>query len=258
VAVGDSENVSIMVNEEDHLRLQVLRSGLQLEEAWEQINKIDDALEAKLDWAFSPRFGYLTACPTNVGTGIRVSVMLHLPALKLTGEIEKVFRAAKDMRLAVRGLYGEGTEATGDFYQISNQTTLGKTEDDIISDFKHLVIPKIIDYEVHARKTLVNDKTVALDDKVCRALGVLRSARLIASEETLQLLSHLRMGVNLGRIKELDIRTINELFLLTQSAHLQKILGRRLEGDVRRAARADFIRQRINGNGSASNGGNGG
>ncbi len=256
VAVGDSENVSIMVNEEDHLRLQVLRSGLQLEEAWEQINKIDDGLESKLDWAFSPRFGYLTACPTNVGTGIRVSVMLHLPALKLTGEIEKVFRAAKDMRLAVRGLYGEGTEATGDFYQISNQTTLGKTEDDIISDFKHLVIPKIIDYEHHARKTLISDKTVALDDKVCRALGLLRSARLIASEETLQLLSHLRMGVNLGRIKEMDIRTINELFLLTQSAHLQKILGRRLEGDVRRAARADFIRQRISGNGS--NGGNGG
>ena len=119
-------------------------------------NGIDDKIESKLDFAVHPRFGYLTACPTNVGTGIRVSVMLHLPALKLTGEIEKVFRAAKDMRLAVRGLYGEGTEATGDFYQISNQTTLGKTEDEIISDFKHLVIPKIIDYEHHARRTLVN------------------------------------------------------------------------------------------------------
>ena len=175
VAIGENETLSIMVNEEDHLRIQVLRSGLQLEEAWEQINKIDDELEVKLDFAFHPRFGYLTACPTNVGTGIRVSVMLHLPALKLTGEIEKVFRAAKDMRLAVRGLYGEGTEATGDFYQISNQTTLGKSEDDIISDFKHLVIPKIIDYEHHARKTLLNDRTVALDDKVCRALGILRT-----------------------------------------------------------------------------------
>src|SRR5204863_1082233 len=164
VAIGENETISIMVNEEDHLRIQVLRSGLQLEEAWDQVNQIDDKLEQKLDFAFNPRFGYLTACPTNVGTGIRVSVMLHLPALKLTGEIEKVFRAAKEMRLAVRGLYGEGTEATGDFYQISNQTTLGKTEDEIISDFKHLVIPKIIDYEVHARKTLVNDKTVALDE----------------------------------------------------------------------------------------------
>jgi protein arginine kinase len=247
VAIGENETASIMVNEEDHLRLQVLRSGLQLEEAWEQINRIDDLLESKLDYAFHPRFGYLTACPTNVGTGIRVSVMLHLPALKLTGEIEKVFRAAKELRLAVRGLYGEGTEATGDFYQISNQTTLGKTEEDIIGDFRSTVIPKIIDYERHARRTLLDDRTVALDDKVSRALGLLRSARLIASEETLLLLSHLRMGVNLGRVKDIDIRTINELFLLTQPAHLQKLQGRKLEGDVRRAVRADYIRQRLGG-----------
>jgi protein arginine kinase len=248
VAVGENETISIMINEEDHLRIQVLRSGLQLDEAWEQINGIDDALESKLDFAFHTRFGYLTACPTNVGTGIRVSVMLHLPALKLTGEIEKVFRAAKDMKLAVRGLYGEGTEATGDFYQISNQTTLGKSEEEIISDFRHLVIPKIIDYEHNARKMLLNDHTIALDDKVGRALGLLRTARLMATEETLFLLSHLRMGVNLGRVKDVDIRTINELFLLTQPAHLQKLSGRKLEGDVRRAARADFIRQRLNGN----------
>jgi protein arginine kinase len=248
VAIGENETVSIMVNEEDHLRIQVLRSGLQLEETWEQINKIDDILENKLDFAFHPRFGYLTACPTNVGTGIRVSVMLHLPALKLTGEIEKVFRAAKDLRLAVRGLYGEGTEATGDFYQISNQTTLGKSEEEIISDFKHVVIPKIIDYEHQARKMLLQDRTVALDDKVQRALGILRSARLIASEETLFLLSHLRVGINLGRIKDIDIRTLNELFLMTQPAHLQKLQGRKLEGDARRAARADYIRQRLGGN----------
>src|SRR5450432_1160665 len=248
VAVGENENVSIMVNEEDHLRIQVLRSGLRLEDAWEQINAVDDTLEETLDFAFHPRFGYLTACPTNVGTGIRVSVMLHLPALKLTGEIEKVFRAAKDMRLAVRGLYGEGTEATGDFYQISNQTTLGKTEEEIISDFKHLVIPKIIDYEHHARRTLLNDRTAALDDKVFRALGLLRSARLMAGEEVLFLLSHLRMGVNLGRIKDVDLRTINELFLLTQRAHLQKIQGKKMDGDVRRAARADYIRARLGAN----------
>lgn len=250
VAVGENETLAIMVNEEDHLRIQVLRSGLQLEEAWEQINAIDDKLESKLDFAFHPRFGYMTACPTNVGTGIRVSVMLHLPALKLTGEIEKVFRAAKEMRLAVRGLYGEGTEATGDFYQISNQTTLGKSEEEIISDFKHLVIPKIIDYEHHARRTLLNDRTAALDDKVCRALGTLKSARLMTSEEVLFLLSHLRMGVNLGRVKDVDLKTINELFLLTQPAHLQKIQGRKMEGDLRRAARADYIRQRLGTNGS--------
>ncbi len=245
VAVGENETVSIMVNEEDHLRLQVLRSGLQLDEAWEQINDIDDKLESKLDFAFHSRFGYLTACPTNVGTGIRVSVMLHLPALKITGEIEKVFRAAKEMKLAVRGLYGEGTEATGDFYQISNQSTLGKSEEDIINDFKTTVIPKIIDYEHAARKTLVSERATALDDKVFRALGLLRSARLVASEEVLFLLSHLRMGVNLGRIKDIDIRTINELFLLTQTAHLQKMRGKKLEGDARRAARAEYIRARL-------------
>jgi len=248
VAVGENETLSIMVNEEDHLRIQVLRSGLQLEEAWEQINGIDDKLEAKLDFAFHPRFGYMTACPTNVGTGIRVSVMLHLPALKLTGEIEKVFRAAKDMRLAVRGLYGEGTEATGDFYQISNQSTLGKSEEDIISDFKHLVIPKIIEYEQHARRTLLNDRTIALDDKVFRALGTLRSARLMTSEDVLYQLSHLRMGIHLGRVKDVDIRTVNELFLLAQPAHLQKMQGKKLEGDARRAIRAEFVRARLSGN----------
>ena len=245
VAVGEEESVSIMVNEEDHLRIQVLKSGLQLEEAWEQINKIDDVLENQLDFAFNPRFGYLTACPTNVGTGIRVSVMLHLPALKLTGEIEKVFRAAKDMKLAVRGLYGEGTEATGDFYQISNQTTLGKVEEDIIQDFKNVVIPKIIDYEQHARRTLLNERLVSLDDKVFRGLGLLRSARLITSEEVLYALSHLRMGVNMGRIQGVDIRTINEMLLLTQPAHLQKLMGKKIEGDARRAARADFIRKKL-------------
>jgi protein arginine kinase len=248
VAVGENETLSIMVNEEDHLRIQVLRSGLQLAEAWEQINKVDDKLEASLDYAFHPRFGYLTACPTNVGTGIRVSVMLHLPALKLTGEIEKVFRAAKDMRLAVRGLYGEGTEATGDFYQISNQSTLGKSEEDIISDFKHLVIPKIIEYEQHARRTLLNDRTIALDDKVFRALGTLRSARLMTSEDVLYQLSHLRMGIHLGRVKDVDIRTVNELFLLAQPAHLQKMQGKKLEGDARRAIRAEFVRARLSGN----------
>jgi protein arginine kinase len=247
VCVSGDETVSVMVNEEDHLRIQCLRSGLQLEEAWQQINGIDDQLETKLSFSFHPRFGYLTACPTNVGTGIRVSVMLHLPALKLTGEIEKVFRAAKEMKLAVRGLYGEGTEATGDFYQISNQTTLGKSEEEIISDFRHVVIPQIIEYEHRARKTLINDRTTALDDKVCRALGTLRSARLMASEETLFLLSHLRMGVNLGRVKDVNIQTVNELFLLTQPAHLQKLQGRKLDGDLRRAARADFIRQKLNG-----------
>src|ERR1700677_3758608 len=248
VAVADNETLSIMVNEEDHLRIQVLRSGLQLDESWEQINQIDDALEAKLDFSFHPRFGYLTACPTNVGTGIRVSVMLHLPALKLTGEIEKVFRAAKQMHLAVRGLYGEGTEATGDFYQISNQTTLGKSEDEIIRDFKDVVIPKIIDYEHHARRALLSERPLALDDKVYRALGLLRTARLMETGETRGALSHVRLGVNLKRVKDIDINKVNELFLLTQEAHLQRMVGKKLEGNARKAARAEFIRQKLSAN----------
>src|SRR5262249_29397174 len=147
VAVSPTETVAIMVNEEDHLRLQVMRSGLQLDVIWEEINEIDDLIEAEIKYAFHPRYGYLTACPTNLGTGIRVSVMLHLPALKLTGEIERVFRAANEMRLAVRGLFGEGTEYLGDFFQVSNQTTLGKSEQELIHDFKHLVIPKVVEYE---------------------------------------------------------------------------------------------------------------
>jgi protein arginine kinase len=245
VAISSDETLSIMVNEEDHLRIQVLRSGLQLEEAWEQINAIDDALDERLEFAFHPKWGYLTACPTNVGTGIRVSVMLHLPALKLTGEIEKVFRAAKDLKLAVRGLYGEGTEATGDFYQISNQTTLGKDEAQIIEEFKDKVIPKIIEYEQQARRALKNERLAALDDKVFRALGTLRSARLLSSEEVLFLLSHVRMGINLARLREIEVKTVNELLLMTQPAHLQRLIGKKIDGDVRRAARADLVRQRL-------------
>ncbi len=251
VVITPSETTALMVNEEDHLRIQVLRSGFQLDETWAEISRIDDVLEKRLDYAFDPRYGYLTACPTNVGTGIRVSVMLHLPALRLTGEIERVFRAAKDMRLAVRGLYGEGTEATGDFYQISNQTTLGKTEEEIIDDFKHVVIPKVVEYERRARESLLKDQVRALDDKVWRAYAVLTNARAMSSEETLSLLSHLRMGISLGRLDQVDLPTINELFLRTQPAHLQKIRGARMDGEERSAVRADYIRQRLGADGSS-------
>jgi protein arginine kinase len=247
LAVTADEAASVMVNEEDHLRIQVLRSGLQLDEVWDEINRIDDRLEEKIDFAFHPRYGYLTACPTNVGTGIRVSVMLHLPALKLTNEIERVFRAAKDMRLAVRGLFGEGTEATGDFFQISNQVTLGRTEQELLDEFRHLVIPKIVDYESRARQALVAERPLALDDRVWRSYGVLKHARTISSEETMLHLSHLRMGINLGRMKEVDLQTVNELFLLTQPAHLQKLHGTRLNGEQRSAARADIVRRRLGG-----------
>lgn len=247
VCITPEETLSIMLNEEDHLRMQVLRSGLQLDEGWEEINRVDDLLEQRLDYAFSSKFGYLTACPTNVGTGIRVSVMLHLPALKLTGEMERVLRAARDMKLAIRGLYGEGTEATGDFYQVSNQLTLGKSEREIINNFKNVVIPRIIEYEKAARQTLLTQREAALDDKIFRALGTLRHARQISSEETLFLLSAVRLGVNLNRITEVDIRTVNELFVLSQPAHLQALHGDRLTGEERSIVRANFIRSKLNG-----------
>ncbi|MCG8405857.1 MAG: protein arginine kinase [Phycisphaerales bacterium] len=247
VSFAKDESASVMVNEEDHLRIQVVRSGVQLEDIWEEINRLDDRLEEGIDYAFHPRYGYLTACPTNVGTGIRVSVMLHLPALKLTGEIEKFFRAAKDMHLAIRGLFGEGTEATGDFFQISNQVTLGRTEEEVIDAFKHDVIPRIIKYETQERKRLVKERPLALDDRVWRSYGALRNARTISSEETMLHLSHLRMGINLGRIKDVDLTTVNELFLITQPAHLQKLNGSRLNGEQRSAIRAELIRRRLGG-----------
>jgi protein arginine kinase len=245
VAVSGNETIAVMVNEEDHLRMQVLRSGLQLDDAITEINRIDDKLEQRLDFAYHTRFGYLTACPTNVGTGLRVSVMLHLPALKMSGEIEKAFRAARDMRLAIRGLYGEGTEATGDFFQISNQTTLGKTEQQFIEEFVQQTIPHFIEYERRARDALLSKQGVALEDKVYRSLALLRSARTMSSDETMYLLSLLRLGINLGQVTSVDVQTINELFLLTQPAHLQKILRRDMNSQQRGDARADYIRRRL-------------
>ncbi len=248
VAFHPSEASAIMVNEEDHLRVQVLRSGLQIEQAWEHINAIDDVLEKNLDYEFHPQYGYLTACPTNVGTGIRVSVMLHLPALRLTNELEKVGQAARDMRLAVRGLYGEGTEALGDFFQVSNQITLGRSELEIIDDFRKVVIPKIDAYECAARDALLKNRPQALDDKVWRAIGALKSARVISSSEAMQHLSHVRMGLHVGRLTTPDLQTINELFLQVQPAHLQKLHGERLSGEQRSIERAAFIRARLSTN----------
>jgi len=221
VVIAGKESFTAMINEEDHLRMQVFSAGLDLGKCWEKINSIDDALEKKVRYAFNSRYGYLTACPTNVGTGIRVSVMLHLPGLKMTGQIDKFFNAAKDMGLAVRGLFGEGTEAVGDFFQLSNQITLGIRESEIVEEFSKTIVPKIADYETIARGELLNKQKEALDDKIHRALGVLRTARLISSQEALFLLSQVRMGVNLGRVEGISIATVNELFMLTQPAHLQ-------------------------------------
>jgi protein arginine kinase len=240
-----SERLSIMINEEDHLRIQIVRSGLALTDAFEDIDRVDDELESGLDMAYSSRFGYLTACPTNVGTGIRVSLMLHLPGLVITGEIEKAQRAARDMSLAVRGFYGEGSEAAGDFFQVSNQTTLGKSDEVILHEFQHEIIPKIIEYERASRRKLMDKRRSLLEDRVFRALGQLRHARLMSAEESMQLLSQVRLGVVLGLIEGIDQQTVTPLMLLTQPAHLQRVLGRQLTQSQRRVERATLLRDRL-------------
>ncbi len=250
VGIGPRETVSLMINEEDHLRMQVLRSGFALDECWEEINSIDDALEQHVAFAFDDQFGYLTSCPTNVGTGIRASVMLHLPGLVLTKEIQKVFHAMQKMSLAVRGLYGEGSQAMGDFYQISNQATLGKTEKQVIEGIQE-VVPRILDYERRVRTALVKENREKLHDQVARAFGILQSAHTITSEETMHLLSSVRMGINLGLVDGIGVPTVNELFIHTQPAHLQKIRNAHLESSERNVARAAYLRQRLANGGTA-------
>lgn len=244
LSIAHNEAVAIMTNEEDHLRLQVLQSGFQLDEAWKLAQKIDDQLEEKLEYSFSPQLGFLTACPTNVGTGMRVSVMLHLPALVLTRHIEKVFQAVGKINLAVRGLYGEGTEASGHFYQISNQVTLGRSEAEIVKTVQD-VIPTIVGYEHRARQSLLAKDRKRLEDRVWRSYGLLKHAQLMPSDEAMTLISMVRMGVHLGLLKDLTLRTVNDLFIFTQPAHLQKMTGRVLEPSERDMRRAEYIRSKL-------------
>ncbi len=245
VAIAADESLAIMMNEEDHLRLQVMSSGLQLRDAYSRIEKVEKSLEEKMEYSFSERYGYLTACPTNAGTGIRVSVMLHLPALKMAGQIEKVLRASGDMNLAVRGVFGEGSEPVGDLYQISNQTTLGKSEYQIIEELTKQAIEPVVEYERRARQRMLEDRSDILDDKIFRAYGTMSNARMISSEETLFLLSYIRLGVHLGRFDNISLHTINELFLLTQPAHLQNVCGEMMDPASRDIARASLIRSKL-------------
>jgi len=244
VAFDAKESISVMVNEEDHLRIQVMRSGLALDEAWEQIDAVDNALESRLSFAFHDRFGYLTACPTNVGTGMRASVMLHLPALGITKQIEKVFRALQKINLVVRGLYGEGSRASGDLYQISNQVTLGKAETRLLGEIRE-VITMILTYERQARQALIKERRQAEQDRVARAIGTLGSATMITAEETMELLSAVRLGIHLHLLDDLPPTTVNQLFIHTQAAHLQKLTGKHLEPEDRNTERAKYLRNRL-------------
>lgn len=246
VAVSPNEVVSLMILEEDHLRLQAFQSGFNFTEAWRIVSEIMNDLEKNLPFSFHTNLGYLTACPTNVGTGLRASCMLHLPGLVLTKQVNKVLQALAKLNLATRGLYGEGSQAAGNFFQISNQITLGQNEEEILNGLEK-VIQQMISHEKEARQYLVEKRKTKFEDQIWRALGVLKSARIISSGEAVQLLSMVRLGLDLGVIQNLKFAELNNLFLNIQPAHLQKHTGRALGTSDRDARRAELIREKLKG-----------
>jgi protein arginine kinase len=250
--VAPGERLSIMVNEEDHIRLQSLVSGLMLGEAWSLADQADDELDGSLEYAYHDEWGYLTACPTNAGTGLRASVLIHLPALVLTKQIEKVLKGIMQMGLAVRGFYGEGTEVMGNLFQISNQTTLGLSEKETLESLER-VTRQILAAEERARETLLKDARIQTEDKVYRAYGSLRYGRTMTSQEVVNLCSAVRLGVALGLPGLPKLRVLNELLVVTQPAHLQRRAGRTMETAERNVKRAEFVREYLGraGNGTA-------
>lgn len=244
LVVSQEEKLAVMVNEEDHLRIQVMQSGFNLDETWKAINALDEQLSDKLEFAYLTNWGYLTACPTNTGTGMRGSVMLHLPALVMTKQINKVLAAISKLSFTSRGFYGEGTQALGNFYQISNQVSLGHSEGDIIQNINGL-IRQVIEQEEQARQALLVQNRAMLEDKIFRSLGILKNAYIISSQETVELLSMVRLGIDLGVVKEVDKKSINELFIMIQPAHLQKIDGKKLSTIERDSKRAALIRKKM-------------
>ncbi|MFZ5596315.1 MAG: protein arginine kinase [Bacillota bacterium] len=244
VVLSEDEKISIMVNEEDHLRLQCLMPGLQLKEAWDLIDRLDNGLEETLEYAYDEKLGYLTACPTNVGTGLRASVMLHLPALVMINRIRDVLGTVSKLGFTVRGLYGEGTEASGNLFQISNQVTLGQTEEDIINSLIS-VSGQIIASERAAREALLRERREHIEDRVGRAYGLLSNARILSSEEAVRLLSDLRMGISLELISSIPANLITELMVEIRPAFLVKKAGKELSPFVRDVTRADLIRERV-------------
>jgi len=245
VFIGDREIISIMVNEEDHLRLQVIQSGFVLDDAWSIMEGLEKELEKQLKFDFSDEWGYLTACPTNAGTGLRASVMMHLPAIVNTGQINRLIHAVSKLGLTVRGFFGEGTEAVGNFFQISNQVTLGQREDEIIDNLKR-VIKQIISQERSSREFLKARKKDIIEDRIFRAYATLESAHIITSKETINLLSLVRLGMSTGLIKKnLDLQKLNDLLMLIQPAHLQKLEGAQLSPSDRDIKRAELIRSRL-------------
>lgn len=252
VIVSRDESVSIMVNEEDHLRIQCLSPGLQLHEAWKLASTIDDIFEEVVEFAYDERRGYLTSCPTNVGTGIRASVMVHLPGLVLTQQANRILQAVTQVGLAVRGLYGEGSEAQGNLFQISNQVTLGQSENEIIDNL-HNVVKQIIEHERVARMKLLHEAKPRIVDRICRSFGILSYAATIESKESTQRLSDVRLGIDLGLVVHRDDhgdetlptsgrRVMNELMVMTQPGYLQQARSTVMTADERDVVRAEVIR----------------
>ena len=244
LVLNREESFCVMINEEDHLRMQALRPGLQLRQAWGAIDHLDSELEKKLDYAFDNELGYLTACPTNLGTGIRVSAMLHLPGLVLGEQINPIIQSVNKLGLAVRGLYGEGTEALGNVFQVSNQMTLGETETTIVERLEK-VLAQIIEHEENARQTLLEKKPKVVFNHIGRAYGILANAHSISSKETMNLLSLMRLGVDMGLFPGAERSLVDELFILTQPAHLQKQFSDKLSAEERDLLRADMVRERL-------------
>jgi protein arginine kinase len=241
VVISRDQAVSVMINEEDHLRIQVLRSGFQLKKAWNFIDDLDTALEDSLDYAYSPTLGYLTACPTNLGTAMRASAMMHLPALVITSQMEKIVRAVNQLGMVVRGLFGEGSDASGSIFQISNQTTLGESEDAIIKRLGS-VLSSIVEHELNARQKLLEADGAKLFDKIGRAYGILRNSHLLSSSEAMNLLSLVRLGIDLDIFPESNRTTVDRLFIEAQPGHLQHVQKGEFEPGQRDLLRAGRLR----------------
>ncbi len=244
VVLRQDESLCVMVNEEDHLRMQSLQPGLQVKECWKAIDKLDSQLEKKLDYAYSPKFGYLTACPTNLGTAIRVSAMLHLPGLQLADQIGQTVNSVTKLNLAVRGIYGEGSDALGHIYQVSNQMTLGEREPEIVERLTKVVL-QLIENEENAREKLLEDQPKIIYNQIGRAYGILSNAHIIHSKEAMNLLSFVRLGVEMGVIPDVDCSVVDELFITTQPHHLQYLAERELTPDERDLMRADMLRDKL-------------
>jgi protein arginine kinase len=242
--ISEDGAASIMINEEDHIRIQTILPGLQIKKSWEMASNIDDLLEQNLEYAYNENWGYLTSCPTNVGTGMRASVMVHLPALNITGNMNKILQAVAHIGLTIRGLYGEGTDIVGNIFQISNQITLGRAEEEIVENLT-AVTKQIIEKEKEARKILLENNRIQIEDKIWRSWGVMSNARVLNSQECMKLLSDIRLGVDVGIIENISEQLLNEIMIETQTASIQKYNGKELSASQRDIIRAEMVRNKL-------------